>query len=272
MNRNIIIQALLAAVVAFLGSREAIGRALPPVTGAQQPLDQVSSPTPTFDPMATPVLPENPTQIDLGRFSYFFNCMPCHGDIGQGLTDAFRQTWVEDHQNCWGRGCHAGRQMDEGFPLPTIIPAVISDTDALQNFHAFDELYNYLRTTHPPQRPGKLSDDDYRALTAFLWVENGKSASEIPAGPIATGEPTASEAAASRTPTETTRATETPSPAVTAQGVAALPVEAASATATAPEVAITQSAAPQSGLIGAIILVVFAGAVLLIWRNRRRAS
>jgi hypothetical protein len=272
MNRNIIIQALLAAVVAFLGSREAIGRALPPVTGAQQPLDQVSSPTPTFDPMATPVLPENPTQIDLGRFSYFFNCMPCHGDIGQGLTDAFRQTWVEDHQNCWGRGCHAGRQMDEGFPLPTIIPAVISDTDALQNFHAFDELYNYLRTTHPPQRPGKLSDDDYRALTAFLWAENGKPVSEVPAEPEGTSELTASETAVSERATETAKATGTPIPTVTAQAIAALPVEATPAASAEPAVATAKLAASPWGFIGVFILVVFAGAVLLIWRNRSRPS
>jgi hypothetical protein len=134
------------------------------------------SPTPTDDPFAIPVLPEHPTEIELGKHSYYYNCMPCHGDRGQGLTDAWRQEWEEDHRNCWERGCHGGRLEDEGFPIPTIVPAVILDGDALQKYAQPEELMVYLRSTHPPQSPGKLTEDDYRALVAFLWSANGKEA------------------------------------------------------------------------------------------------
>lgn len=260
MNKNIFLQVLLVVVVAFLGSSKVFGMALPHV--ARPPLDQApsTSPTPTFDPQPTPVLPENPTEIDLGRYSYFFNCMPCHGDIGQGLTDDFRQTWVEDHQNCWARGCHGGRPQDEGFPIPTVIPAVILDSDALPRYHTFEDLYNYLRITHPPQRPGKLTDDDYRALTAFLWEENRKAAPEKLADPIATGKPIV------------TRTIPVVKTAVVAEPVhqtsTAVLVVTATPTAAIPPVTVSQSSTLPWGLIGVITIVLFLGAVLLLWRTR----
>jgi hypothetical protein len=134
------------------------------------------SPTPTNDPLAIPVLPEHPTEIELGKHSYYYNCMPCHGDQGQGLTDAWRQEWEEDHRNCWERGCHGGRQEDEGFPIPTVVPAVILDDDALKKYAQPEDLLTYLRTTHPPQAPGRLTEDDYRTLVAYLWSANNKGA------------------------------------------------------------------------------------------------
>jgi hypothetical protein len=149
-------------------------------TGASEPAMQSAAltprPTPAYDPLAIPVLSENPTEFDLGKYSYYYNCMPCHGDRGQGLTDEWRQTWEEDHRNCWGRGCHGGREKDEGFPIPTVIPAVILDGDALQKFTNQDDLLAYLRATHPPQSPGRLSEEDYHALVAYLWAANGKDA------------------------------------------------------------------------------------------------
>jgi hypothetical protein len=133
-------------------------------------------PTPTYDPLATPVLPEDPSQAELGGYLYYFHCMPCHGDLGQGLTDEFRAVWEEDHQNCWARGCHTGRPQDEGFPIPTIVPPVISESDALEKFAGFESLKQYLHDTHPPQYPGKLGGDEYQALTAYLWEQNNKPA------------------------------------------------------------------------------------------------
>jgi hypothetical protein len=157
------------------------------------PSAQASSPpTPTYDPLATPVLPENPSPEDIGRHVYYFNCMPCHGDQGQGLTDAFRAIWEEDHQNCWGRGCHGGRARDEGFPIPTIIPAVILEGDALQRFSSPADLIAYLERTHPPQEPGRLAETDYESVVAFLWTANHKPAlaSTATSSPSAPVEPT----------------------------------------------------------------------------------
>src|SRR4030065_637897 len=85
-------------------------------------------------PWALPILPESPTAAQAGQVLYYYHCMPCHGDRGQGLTDEWRQVWVEDHQNCWGRGCHAGRLGDEGFPLPRVIPGVIGGAQGLNEF------------------------------------------------------------------------------------------------------------------------------------------
>jgi len=119
-------------------------------------------------------MPEDPTELDIGRNVYYHNCMPCHGDIGQGLTDEWRGVWVDDHQYCWGRGCHSGDDMNEGFPIPKVVPAVMGPLPILQNFSTENELYSYLRETHPPQQPGALEADEYRALAAFLLSESGR--------------------------------------------------------------------------------------------------
>jgi hypothetical protein len=135
---------------------------------------QPPTPSPTYDPLAIPALPVHPTQFDLGKNLYYYHCMPCHGDIGQGLTDAWRMVWEEDHRNCWGRGCHAGRLKDEGFPIPTVIPAIIAPTNLLAKYPTLQSLVSYLHETHPPQKPGKLKDDEYLALAIFLWLSNNR--------------------------------------------------------------------------------------------------
>lgn len=136
-------------------------------------LYQEPEPTPMMGRFAIPEMPENPTQIEIGENLYFYHCMPCHGDHGQGLTDEFRAAWVDDHQNCWARGCHTGRPADEGFPIPKIVPPVIA-SQLLIHFPKAEKLYDYLSSEHPPQNPGILEVDEYWALTAFLWFENGQ--------------------------------------------------------------------------------------------------
>ena len=135
-------------------------------------------PQPIADPLAIPVLPENPTQVQRGEVAYYYHCMPCHGDRGQGLTDDFRSLWVEDHQNCWAVGCHGGRVSDEGFPIPRSVPPVNSPTSILTKFPEAESLYSYLQSTHPPQRPGALEDEDYWDLTGFIRYMNGLQAGD----------------------------------------------------------------------------------------------
>jgi len=104
--------------------------------------------------------------------------------------------WEEDHRDCWASGCHGGRAGDEGFPVPHTIPAVIGAPPILGNFHTSEELFEYLKQTHPPQRPGALSDTDYHNVTALLWQASGRidpeptisptqPARETPPAPIA---------------------------------------------------------------------------------------
>ena len=154
------------------------------------------SATPTYDPFAQPPLPKNPTQLEEGRYLFWRYCMPCHGDVGQGLTDAFRQEWVSDHQNCWERGCHSGRYANDSFPVPTVVPPLANS--GLLNRYTPDSLFAFLRATHPPEAPGSLTDDEYRALIAFLYHLNNVPLPGAAATPAPTLSPTPS---ASLTPT-----------------------------------------------------------------------
>jgi hypothetical protein len=129
-----------------------------------------------------PPLPPNPTQLEKGRHLFWLNCMTCHGDRGQGLTDEFRSLYVEE-ADCWVRGCHAGHNSDQGFPIPHTIPAIISSTGELPPFKTPEQLFEYLRTTHPPQNPGFMPAEDYWALTAYLLAENGRLPVGVLPGP-----------------------------------------------------------------------------------------
>jgi cytochrome c len=137
------------------------------------------SPTPTYDPLVEPPLPENPTEYELGRNLYWHWCMTCHGDVGQGLTDEFREIWVEDHQDCWGRGCHAGHPGDTGFPIPTVVPALVNDAH-LRQFTCIQELSAFLKATHPPQSPGILKDEEYHAIALFVFTMNERPLIDFP--------------------------------------------------------------------------------------------
>lgn len=133
----------------------------------------IFTPTPTYDPLAEPPLPANPTKYELGRNLYWHWCMTCHGDQGQGLTDEFRGIWPPDHQNCWGRGCHAGKEGDMGFPIPTIVPALVNE-HRLSQFSSQQALADYLELTHPPQSPGILKPEEYQAIAHFVFTMNGR--------------------------------------------------------------------------------------------------
>jgi len=143
----------------------------------QPVLAQDPAPTPTYDPLAQPELPPDPTDLEMGRYLFWRHCMPCHGDVGQGLTDDFRALW-EDHANCWGRGCHGGKKDDEGFPIPTVIPAIVT-ADHLNQFASEEQLFEFLKATHPPQYPGFLEEQEYHDIAKVLFSMNERSAEEI---------------------------------------------------------------------------------------------
>jgi hypothetical protein len=159
---------------------------------------QNAASTPTNDPFAQPELPPDPTDLEMGRYLFWRHCMPCHGDVGQGLTDDFRSLW-EDHQNCWEQGCHGGKSDDEGFPIPTIIPAIVTG-DHLSQFRSEEELFDFLKATHPPQYPGFLKDEEYHDIAVVLFRMNSRildeevsvpslSPASTPSGPAELSEP-----------------------------------------------------------------------------------
>jgi hypothetical protein len=144
-----------------------------PSPTAFPPSNLIPPTTPTIDRLGEPPLPSNPTQLEKGRHLFWLNCMTCHGERGQGLTEEFRSLYVED-ANCWARGCHAGHPGDQGFPIPRTVPAIISSDGKIPPFATATQLFEYLRVTHPPQNPGFMPDADYWALTAYLLHENGR--------------------------------------------------------------------------------------------------
>lgn len=143
--------------------------------GRAGPLAQA---TPTRDRLAEPTLPPSPSQADRGAQVYWLSCLPCHGDLGQGLTDEFRAAYPEEDRNCWDSGCHGERPYDNGFKLPKSIPAVVGP-GTLQKYADASVLYAYIRATMPFWKPGSLTEEESWAVTAFVLRQNGLWAERV---------------------------------------------------------------------------------------------
>jgi len=127
------------------------------------------NPTPTSfrNPTATP-----PTQGGHGHDLFYIYCMPCHGDVGQGLTDEFRlRQYPPEDTNCWKSGCHGERPYDNGFKLPHTVPALIG-ANTLTKFATARNMYDFMRTAMPFSKPGSLSQEQYLQVLAFLLEQN----------------------------------------------------------------------------------------------------
>lgn len=129
------------------------------------------TPMPTRDRLAEPTLPAVPSQADRGAQVYWLSCLPCHGDLGQGLTDEFRAAYPEEDRNCWDSGCHGARPYDNGFKLPTSIPAVIGP-GTLQKYADASILQAYIHAAMPFWKPGSLTEEDSWSVTAFVLRQN----------------------------------------------------------------------------------------------------
>lgn len=140
---------------------------------------QGAAPTPTapgmlspMDLMEPPPLPDMPDQADLGAQKYYYVCMACHGDRGQGLTEQWMQEWNLGRNACWASKCHASNHPPEGFKLPKNIPGVIGPVLTMR-FADGLELHDYIAKNMPWHAPGSLKADEYWQLTAFLLRSNG---------------------------------------------------------------------------------------------------
>ena len=128
--------------------------------------------TPTIDRLAAPPTVPSPNQADEGAQLFWLHCQPCHGDAGQGLTDEWRAQYPPEDQNCWESGCHGPRPYEEGFTLPTAVPAVIGD-GTLVRFQTLDSVYRYVSVAMPYFFPGDLTEAEYLAITAHVARANG---------------------------------------------------------------------------------------------------
>lgn len=132
--------------------------------------------TPTVDRLAAPPTVPSPTQADDGAQLFWLHCQPCHGDKGQGFSDAPDDDWraqypMED-QFCWNSGCHGPRPYENGFTIPRKVPAVLGE-NTLTRFATMEEVYTYISVNMPHQWPGILEDEEYMAITAFFAREHG---------------------------------------------------------------------------------------------------
>lgn len=113
------------------------------------------------------------TQADAGAVIYYYRCMACHGDRGQGLTVDWRAQWDVEHQNCAKSTCHGARHPPEGFQFPkNFAPALIGE-NTLTRYENAQALFDFLYAKMPYQAPGTLSRDEYWQLVAYLLRARG---------------------------------------------------------------------------------------------------
>jgi len=128
--------------------------------------------TATPDRLAPPPTVPSPNQADEGAQLYWLHCQPCHGDVGQGLTDDWRAQYPPEDQYCWNSGCHGPNPYKQEFQLPTAVPAIIGD-GALVKFPTLDSVYRYVSVAMPYFFPGDLTEAEYLAIVAHVARGNG---------------------------------------------------------------------------------------------------
>ena len=130
-------------------------------------------PTPTFDikRLDKPDIESDPdhlSQLDAGSLKYWGVCMACHGDVGQGLTEEWKDAFGED-RNCWQSGCHGPDHPPQGFLIPKdkVIPPV-AIMGSLNRFKNAQELHDYILASMPWWDPGQLTDEEAWQVTAYI--------------------------------------------------------------------------------------------------------
>jgi hypothetical protein len=130
------------------------------------------SPVPTRDWQDPPPTVFPPTQASQGAQIYYYYCMTCHGDRGQGLT----QDWLDKigmpENYCWSSKCHANNHVEGSFVFPHNVPAVIGP-GVLSPFGTALRLHDFIKANKPYQTPGSMTDEEYWDLTAYLLSSNG---------------------------------------------------------------------------------------------------
>lgn len=153
------------------------------LTGTSTALQQVTaSATPTISITATfdssrlvqPPTVYPPAQADTGAQAYWGMCMSCHGDIGQGLTEDWANSFPPEEKNCWDSGCHAEDAPKNSFILPqTGIPA-LAGAGTLARFSNTFELQTYIHDNMPFNRSGTLTEVEAWSLTAYILRMNDR--------------------------------------------------------------------------------------------------
>jgi quinol-cytochrome oxidoreductase complex cytochrome b subunit/mono/diheme cytochrome c family protein len=147
-----------------------------PVVQASPQLQDTFTPTPqatpTFDVqrLAKPeIADDHSEQLRKGSVIYWGVCMACHGDIGQGLTEEWRDAYGPQDRNCWQKGCHGTDHPPHGFHIPKnlIIPGVAGSAN-LTRFKNAQELHDFILANMPWWDPGQLTDEEAWQTTSYI--------------------------------------------------------------------------------------------------------
>ncbi len=129
----------------------------------------LESTRPTQPPTVYP-----PSQADNGAQVYWGMCMDCHGDRGQGLDDAWRETFPPDLQDCWQSGCHAQDHPENSFLILGSGAPALAGAGVLARFSNAFELNIFIEENMPLSPPGSLSSKDAWSLTSFILRMNDR--------------------------------------------------------------------------------------------------
>ena len=148
---------------------------IPGVQAASQPQSTptpTAQPTPTFDVqrLEQPVIAlDNTEQLKKGSEIYWGICMACHGDVGQGLTDEWRDAFGTEDRDCWQSGCHGPDHPPQGFRIPKdkLAPGV-AGAGKLARFKNAQELHDYILANMPWWDPGQLTDEETWQVTSYI--------------------------------------------------------------------------------------------------------
>ncbi len=195
-------------------------------------------------------------QLVRGRVAYGLNCISCHANRLQGLTDEWRAQWDPDHQDCWKSKCHSFNHPPDGFIIPRWAPPLREEM--LAKYETAADMFDYIAVAMPYQEPGVLSDEKYWDIEAYILHENGLRWGKEPLGPAnasviplrgpGLGEPQAADAIPSPQPTAT-------------------PGEALSQPAGSPE---GEASRAWVVLVAGLIGLLAAGGGLGLWRRRAK--
>ena len=113
-------------------------------------------------------------QLARGQAVYAFSCTTCHGATGQGFAEA-RSVFPADHYDCFR--CHSPRNPAQMTPDEIALHQTVfslgdapplADPHALARFGTAAGLYGYVRATMPRWDPGRLDDEAYVDVVAFV--------------------------------------------------------------------------------------------------------
>lgn len=129
----------------------------------------VPAPALEVTPMPSPVSAD--AQLEDGESLYNLYCITCHGDRLYGLDPAWIAQWPADRQNCWQSKCHMENYPPDGFALPREVPA-LAGPGSLTKFGTAADLHAFINVRMPFQEPGRLTEDEYWAMVAYILRHN----------------------------------------------------------------------------------------------------